>query len=188
MKAKSLIAITLALIVLFMISRQAPTLTVSAQQPVPASSQASDRRAAPQEQSEARMRAPPPTADSAARTRGPSRRVQADAGALMGAIRAQASDVLVEGEGTVVKLLPDDRDGSPHQRFIVRLASGDTLLIAHNIDLAGRLEPLVVGDRVSFGGEYVWNAKGGVIHWTHPDPEDRHPAGWLERIGDPLRP
>lgn len=187
MKKKSLIAIAFALIAVFMISRQAPTPAVSAQTPAPQASQAPERRATQPESSESRGRTPSPEAESGARVRGPSRRVQAEPGALLRAIRAQASDVLVEGEGTVTKLLPDDRNGSPHQRFIVRLASGDTLLIAHNIALAGRLAPLAVGDRVSFGGEYVWNAKGGLIHWTHPDPVDRHPAGWLERIDDSER-
>ncbi|MGA8203915.1 MAG: DUF3465 domain-containing protein [Woeseiaceae bacterium] len=89
----------------------------------------------------------------------------------------------VRGSGTVIRILPDDTDGSRHQRFIVRLASGRTLLIAHNIDLAPRIPSLQVGDSVSFYGEYAWNNKGGVIHWTHRDPAGRHVAGWLEREG-----
>src|ERR1043165_4764873 len=56
------------------------------------------------------------------------------------------SDVQVEGEGTVIRVLPDDVDGSRHQRFIVQLASGQTLLITHNIDLAPRIAGLKVGD------------------------------------------
>ena len=87
------------------------------------------------------------------------------------------SDVQVDGEGTVIRVLPDDVDGSRHQRFIVQLASGQTLLITHNIDLAPRIAGLKVGDSVGFNGEYVWNEKGGVIHWTHHDPQGRHVAG-----------
>lgn len=88
-----------------------------------------------------------------------------------------------EGSGVVIKILPDDSDGSRHQRFIVRLESGQTLLIAHNIDLAPRISSLKEGDVVVFNGEYEWNSKGGVIHWTHRDPAGRHVAGWLKHKG-----
>ena len=99
------------------------------------------------------------------------------------AFKNRTSNVQVEGEGRVTRILADDLDGSRHQRFIVRLASGQTLLIAHNIDLAPRVAGLQEGDRVSFYGEYVWNAQGGKIHWTHHDPEGRHVAGWLKHNG-----
>ncbi len=63
------------------------------------------------------------------------------------------------------------------------MPSGQTVLFAHNIDLAPRLNGLKVGDRVEFHGEYEWNAKGGVIHWTHRDPLGRHEPGWLKHNG-----
>ena len=99
------------------------------------------------------------------------------------AFASGTSDVQVEGEGTVIRVLPDDVDGSRHQRFIVQLASGQTLLITHNIDVAPRIAGLKVGDSVGFNGEYVWNEKGGVIHWTHHDPQGRHVAGWVMHNG-----
>ncbi|MCB9514039.1 MAG: DUF3465 domain-containing protein [Candidatus Latescibacteria bacterium] len=89
---------------------------------------------------------------------------------------------IFEAEGTVDRLLDDDDEGSRHQRFILRLASGRTLLVAHNIDLAPRV-PLSRGDRVTVRGEYASNAQGGVIHWTHHDPAGRHPGGWIEAGG-----
>lgn len=99
------------------------------------------------------------------------------------AFASGTSNIQVEGEGTVSRVLPDDLDGSRHQRFIVELASGQTVLIAHNIDIAPRIAGLEEGDSVSFGGEYVWNAKGGVIHWTHHDPQGKHAGGWVLHNG-----
>src|SRR6185503_2379661 len=106
-----------------------------------------------------------------------------DNNAIGRAFASGTSNIQVEGEGTVVRILPDDLNGSRHQRFIVQLASGQTVLIAHNIDIAPRIDGLAVGDSVRFNGEYIWNAKGGVIHWTHHDPQGRHVAGWLMHNG-----
>lgn len=99
---------------------------------------------------------------------------------LLAAYEGKNSDIQVVGIGKVVRILPDDNEGSRHQKFILQLASGQQLLIAHNIDLAPRIDSLKVGDVVGFNGEYEWNAKGGVVHWTHKDPNHRHEHGWLK--------
>ena len=99
------------------------------------------------------------------------------------AFASGTSDIQVEGEGTVLRTLPDDMNAPRHQRFIVQLASGQTLLMTHNIDIAPRINGLEAGDSVRFNGEYVWNAKGGVVHWTHHDPRGRHVTGWLIHNG-----
>ena len=99
------------------------------------------------------------------------------------AYKSRKSDLQVGGSGEVVRILSDDIEGSRHQRFILRLRSGQTLLIAHNIDLATRISHLAMGDLVDFYGEYEWNDRGGVIHWTHGDPQGRHVAGWLKHQG-----
>ena len=93
------------------------------------------------------------------------------------------SNLEVVGEGTVTRLLPDDNSGSRHQKFIVALSSGQTILIAHNIDIAPKISSLREGDSVKFSGEYEWNEKGGVLHWTHRDPTGSHVAGWLKHKG-----
>ena len=80
-------------------------------------------------------------------------------------------------------MLADDDDGARHQRFILRLDSGQTLLVAHNIDIAPRVEGLAAGDVVAFRGVYEWNAEGGTVHWTHRDPGGTHAPGWLRRDG-----
>jgi len=96
----------------------------------------------------------------------------------------QKSGVQVSGTGVVTKLLADDNQGSRHQRFILALASGQTLLVAHNIDIAPRLDGLAVGDTVEFYGEYYYNDQGGGIHWTHHDPEGSHVDGYLKWNGE----
>lgn len=108
---------------------------------------------------------------------------QASEQAILDAYTQGASNVMVEAAGQVDRLLADDLDGSRHQRFIVRLPSGHTVLISHNIDLAPRIDALRQGDSIRFRGEYEWNSQGGVVHWTHHDPNGQHSGGWLEHQG-----
>lgn len=102
---------------------------------------------------------------------------------LQSAYKNHQSNVQVKGSGTVIRLLKDDNKGSRHQKFILKLSSGQTILIAHNIDLAPRINSISKGDVVQFYGEYEWNNKGGVVHWTHHDPNGRHVGGWLKHNG-----
>lgn len=104
-------------------------------------------------------------------------------GELRDAYAHRESGVQVQGEGIVTRLLDDDLDGSRHQRFILRVNREQTVLVAHNIDLAPRIDGLNTGDAVAFYGEYAWNPKGGVIHWTHHDPGGQHIDGWLRHDG-----
>lgn len=102
---------------------------------------------------------------------------------LADAFENRQSDVQAMGHGIVTRLLPDDNKGSRHQRFILELDSGQTLLVAHNIDVAARIDSLEVGDRIDFNGEYEWNREGGVLHWTHRTSSGNHPGGWLKHDG-----
>ncbi len=102
---------------------------------------------------------------------------------IASAYSTQSSDIQVSSYGTVIKLLPDDNKGSRHQRFILKLTNNQTVLIAHNIDLAPKISSLRKGDTVEFNGEYEWNSKGGVVHWTHHDPAGMHQGGWLKHNG-----
>jgi hypothetical protein len=84
----------------------------------------------------------------------------------------------IEVTGFVRRLLSDDNDGSRHQRFIIDIGGGSTLLIAHNIELAKRV-PVGMGDRVRVRGIYEWNDLGGLVHWTHNDPQGVEDGGWV---------
>jgi hypothetical protein len=99
------------------------------------------------------------------------------------AFETKQSDLQVKGSGVVTRLLPDDLVGDKHQKFILALMSSQTLLVSHNIDLAARIDALQVGDAIDFYGEYEWNIEGGVIHWTHDDPNGVHVNGWLIHEG-----
>lgn len=93
------------------------------------------------------------------------------------------SNLQIQGTGMVKRVLADDLQGLQHQKFILQTSPGQTVLVAHNIDVAERLPGLKEGDTVEFYGEYEWTKKGGVLHWTHHDPGGRHINGWLRYNG-----
>ena len=102
---------------------------------------------------------------------------------LQEAFENQKSDIQIQGEGVVIRLLSDDLVVPRHQRFIIRISPKQTLLVAHNIDIADRVPNLQTNSTIEFYGEYEWNAEGGVIHWTHHDPDGSHIGGWLKYAG-----
>jgi hypothetical protein len=101
---------------------------------------------------------------------------------VLNAQAQQMRKVEVTISGPVFKMLPDDTKGLPHERWLMQLSNGSTVLIAHDTKLAPRV-PINNGDMVRIHGEYIWNDKGGVIHWTHHAPNGRHEPGWVEFNG-----
>lgn len=99
------------------------------------------------------------------------------------AFRNRHSNLQLSGMGKVKRLLPDDNKGSRHQKMLIEMINGQTLLLSHNIDLAPRIDNVREGEWIEFFGEYEWSAKGGVIHWTHRDPRGKHPDGWIKYQG-----
>jgi hypothetical protein len=95
-----------------------------------------------------------------------------------GKYQKRDSGTWIEDAGLVVRLLADANDDAHHQRIIVQLGNRDTLLLAHNVDLAARV-PAGIGDRLKFRGMYEWNDLGGLVHWTHHDPHGIEDGGWV---------
>ncbi|HLV32831.1 MAG TPA: DUF3465 domain-containing protein [Chitinispirillaceae bacterium] len=91
----------------------------------------------------------------------------------------QDSDVSVFVRGSIISILSDDTVGDAHQRFIIKLSNSQTLLIVHNIDIAPRITGISTGSVVYVHGDYIWNSQGGLIHWTHHDPNGIHENGWI---------
>jgi hypothetical protein len=108
--------------------------------------------------------------------------LQTGGDAVEQAFAAQRSGLWLETSGRVSRVLRDDNEGARHQKFILELAGGHSVLVAHNIDLARRI-PTREGLSLTVRGRYEWNDRGGVIHWTHHDPDGREPGGWIE-VGD----
>jgi hypothetical protein len=102
--------------------------------------------------------------------------------AILDAFAARQSDLIVQCTFTIKKNLPDDNVGSRHQKMILLLPSGHSVLLAHNIDLADRV-PADEGDTLEIKGEYEYSEQGGVLHWTHHDPRGRHVDGWIKHDG-----
>ena len=105
---------------------------------------------------------------------------------LLKTFKQQKSKVWMEVDLEVTRLLPDDNEGSRHQKFIAASNSGHTVLVSHNIDLADRV-PVNKGSEIKLRGRYEWNDRGGVLHWTHHDPRGKIEGGWIEVNGEQYR-
>lgn len=84
--------------------------------------------------------------------------------------------------GVVTRLIPDDPEIERHQRMIVDIGAGRTLLVTHNLDVSRRV-PAGLGDRVEVRGMFEWNDRGGLLHWTHDDPFTGESAGYIRLRG-----
>lgn len=124
-----------------------------------------------------------PTLPQAANSAPVTAKTDLDAGAITEAFGAHRNLPQVQGRGVVVKVLKDDTKGLRHQKILLSVSNEITILIAHNIDLAPRIDNIKEGDVVEFKGEYIYTAKGGTVHWTHHDPRNHHQAGWLKHNG-----
>lgn len=108
-----------------------------------------------------------------------------DDAAVCMAYSASRSHVEVVADGTVTRLLGVQPGRvSPHEGFLLRLASGCSLIVRveANTDFTGPIS-LERGQHVVVKGEYEYYSLGGVIHWTHRDPRGHHENGYIEAGG-----
>jgi hypothetical protein len=114
---------------------------------------------------------------------------QPDDGRICSLYAQGASHVEVLAEGTVVALMgtSSGRSGD-HEGFLLKLNKQCDLLlrIEVNTSITGPV-PLRPGESVEIKGEYDTDSTGGVIHWTHHDPEGRHVNGYLIAAGKTYR-
>jgi len=103
---------------------------------------------------------------------------------IMDAAANQRAGITVEHWGTVTKLV--DEEGGTLQKFVVTLENGHILLVAHDTAIAPRI-PLAVDDTVEFRGRYDWNALGGLVYYTHHDPQMVREDGWVKHKGKAYR-
>jgi hypothetical protein len=104
----------------------------------------------------------------------------ADDAAIASDFQNHQSQVEVTADGIVVGLFPDRSSSTgTHEQFIIRLTSQKmTIEVEHNISIGKRV-PVKEGDRLTVHGEYIWNAQGGLIHFTHHDPQGTHEDGYI---------
>lgn len=101
------------------------------------------------------------------------------------AIRAQNQQLIkvpITVTAPVKKMLRYDDRGVPHEKFLLQLSNGSTILVAHNTQMAPFV-PIQAGDIVTVSGEFIWNAKGGLIHWTHHTDTPKHAGGYIDFNG-----
>jgi Protein of unknown function (DUF3465) len=69
-----------------------------------------------------------------------------------------------------------------HEAFDAASAAGPVEVV-DNVDIAPRC-PVRPGDQVEVSGEMVHDpGKPPIVHWTHHDPENRHPGGFIRLHG-----
>ncbi len=108
-----------------------------------------------------------------------------DNGLVCKTYAAQADKQEVLAQGNVVALL-GTRNGpsGDHEGFLLQLTGDCDLLVRveTNVDITGPV-PLHAGEDAIVKGEYEYTALGGVIHWTHHDPANRHVDGYVQAAG-----
>ncbi len=104
-------------------------------------------------------------------------------GIVYDAWRAGRSHVEVTAIGSVARMLGTRVGPSgAHEGFLLHLngsaGHGLTVRVEDNVDITGPI-PLAEGKAVEVKGEYIFDSRGGIVHYTHRDRRGRHVAGYV---------
>jgi len=103
---------------------------------------------------------------------------------LINAFEQGRTGVWVSGHGTVKQLVGDETvAGERHQRIVVDVGEVFDLIVRHSVEASERV-PVVQGDTIAFQGRYEFNGRGGVLGFTHHDPEEPGGGGWVRYQGN----
>src|SRR5512134_2753687 len=103
--------------------------------------------------------------------------------ALAEAHQYRQTGFMAEVDGTVARILMDDKEDQRNQKFTIRLTNGQMVLVIHDQEAAGRV-PVSVGDTVLVRGEYVWTETGGTLRHTQRDYSAQRLHGWIDHQGE----
>lgn len=92
------------------------------------------------------------------------------------------SDLIVEVEGQVVRILSTSKGSNGVQRFAIRMQNGQVVQVNHKAGPSDII-PLATNDAVKVRGEYFWTETGGTIHHTEYDHGLARRHGWVEHKG-----
>jgi hypothetical protein len=101
---------------------------------------------------------------------------------LAAAFENRISGFRVRLRGEVVEIFRHYVHSREKQEFVVRLDSGQTVLIIHNKTFARPVPRLRLGNRVSVMGRYRWNNEGGYVDQTNT-LSCGCKFGWIRRNG-----
>jgi hypothetical protein len=93
------------------------------------------------------------------------------------------SGVQLSMEGKISRVFSAGETDAGQQKFVLQLAQGQSVTVIHDATLGAAIEGLAVGETIEVSGEYHWTADGGIMRWTHRNPEDNRQAGWVNYKG-----
>ena len=92
------------------------------------------------------------------------------------------SELMVEVNGEVIRLLSAGDVDNSLQWFQMRTPEGQHLLVGHDFGYGDPI-PLTPKDRVTVRGGYEWTESGGIIRHTERDHSLNRLHGWIVHEG-----